>query len=267
MNILKVFPFIKLEIFNKEPCFIVKTHFLNKWRNNRDTNQKFNSEIFQYLDDNSEFNPTPTLNDGLDQNDINYNFSDIYLGLHYRLKSGIFTFSPGLSAHAYSAVNKQFSEKTTDNFFRVLPDFNMRMQLKKSEQIIFNYRMQTQFTDVNRFARGLVLNNYNSLFAGVPDLESATSHNISLSYFSFNMFNYTNVNAFVNYNKSIDNIRTSSVFEPGSVVRVGTPFNSDFADESVNVYARFQRTFWGKLKATVNGNFGYSKFNQLKQAD
>ena len=136
----------------------------------------------------------------------------MYLGLHYRLKSGIFTFSPGLSAHAYSAVNKQFSEKTTDNFFRVLPDFNMRMQLKKSEQIILNYRMQTQFTDVNNFARGLVLNNYNSLYTGTPDLESATSHNLNLSYFSFNMFNNTNVHDFVNYRKRIDNIRTSSIF-------------------------------------------------------
>ena len=231
------------------------------------SNQKFNSEIFQYLDDNSEFNPTPIINDGLDENDITYNFSDVYLGLHYRLKSGIFTFSPGLSAHAYSAVNKQFSEKTTDNFFRVLPDFNMRMQLKKSEQIILNYRMQTQFTDVNNFARGLVLNNYNSLYAGTPDLESATSHNLNLSYFSFNMFNYTNVHAFVNYRKSIDNIRTSSIFEPGSVVRIGTPFNSEFADESVSVNGRFQRTFWGKFKATLNGNFNYSKFNQFIQGN
>ena len=30
MNILKIFPFIKLEIFNKEPCFTVKTHFITK---------------------------------------------------------------------------------------------------------------------------------------------------------------------------------------------------------------------------------------------
>jgi NADH/F420H2 dehydrogenase subunit C len=30
MNILKIFPFIKLEIFNKEPCFIVKTNLLDK---------------------------------------------------------------------------------------------------------------------------------------------------------------------------------------------------------------------------------------------
>ncbi|MBT8286373.1 MAG: TonB-dependent receptor [Flavobacteriaceae bacterium] len=226
--------------------------------------QQFDSEIFQFLDNGNTFDPTPLINNGEDVNDTKYNFSDVYLGFHYRLKAGIFTLSPGFSAHAYSAKNTQFGDKTTDNFVRLLPDFNMRMQLKKSEQIILNYRMQTQFTDVSRFARALVLNNYNSLFAGSPDLESALSHNINLSYFSFNLFNYTNVFANINYNKSIDNIRTSSFFEPGSVISVGTPFNSDFADESLRISGRFQRTF-GKIRATLRGNFNYSKFNQFIQ--
>jgi len=228
------------------------------------SNQKFDSNIFQFLDDNSVFNPTPTINNGLDTNDIDYSFSDLYLGVHYRLKSGIFTFTPGVSGHAYSVKNDQFGEETTDNFFRLLPDFNVRMQLKKSEQITFNYRMQTQFTDVSRFARGLVLNNYNSLFSGVPELENALSHNVSLSYFSFNMFNYTNVFANISYNKSIDNIRNTSIFESGSVVNISSPFNSDFADESLNASGRFQRTF-GKVKATLRSSLNYSKYNQFIQ--
>lgn len=228
------------------------------------SNQKFNSNIFQFLDDGSIFNPTPTINGGLDENDIDYSFSDLYLGIHYRLKSGIFTFTPGVSGHAYSVKNNQFGEETTDNFFRLLPDFNVRMQLKKSEQITFNYRMQTQFTDVSRFASGLVLNSYNSLFSGVPDLENALSHNVSLFYYSFNMFNYTNVFANISYNKSIDNIRNTSIFEPGSVVNISSPFNSDFADESVNASGRFQRTF-NKIRGTLSGNFNYSKFNQFIQ--
>jgi len=228
------------------------------------SNQKFNSNIFQFLDDGSTFNPTPTINGGLDENDIDYSFSDLYLGIHYRLKSGIFTFTPGVSGHAYSVKNDQFGEETTDNFFRLLPDFNVRMQLKKSEQITFNYRMQTQFTDVSRFARGLVLNNYNSLYSGVPDLENALSHNVSLFYYSFNMFNYTNVFANITYNKSIDNIRNTSVFEPGSVVNISSPFNSDFADESLSASGRFQRTF-NKIRGTLSGNFNYSKFNQFIQ--
>lgn len=226
--------------------------------------QRFNSEIFQFLDDGSTFDPTPVINDGLDENDIKYNFSDIYLAAHYRLKAGIFTITPGLSAHTYSAKNSQFGTTVTDNFFRVMPDFNLRMQLKKSEQIIFNYRMQTQFTDVAKFAEGLVLNNYDRFFVGNPELENATSHNLNLSYFSFNMFNYTNVFASINYNKSIDNIRNSSLFEPGSVVSISTPFNSAFSDESLSVNGRFQRSF-GKLRATLNGNFNYSKFNQFIQ--
>ncbi|MCK0178988.1 TonB-dependent receptor family protein [Flavobacteriaceae bacterium S0862] len=228
------------------------------------SNQKFDSNIFQFFDNGSKYNPTPTINGGLDDNNIDYSFSDVYLGIHYRLKSGIFTFTPGVSAHAYSTRNEQFGTETTENFFRILPDFNMRLQLKKSEQLVFNYRMQTQFTDVSKFARGLVLNNYNSLFSGNPELENALSHNLSLFYNSFNMFNYTNVFANISYNKSIDNIRNRSNFEPGSVVNISSPFNSDFADESLSASGRMQRTF-NTVRATLNARFSYSKFNQFIQ--
>lgn len=226
------------------------------------SNQQFNSNIFQYLDDGSIFDPTPTINNGLDTNDTDYNFTDLYVGLHYRLKSGIFTFTPGVSAHAYATNNTQFGETYTDNFFRLLPDFDMRIQLKKSENINFNYRMQTQFTDVNNFARGLVLNNYNSLFSGNPTLENAVSHNVNLSYFSFNMFNYTNIFGSINYSKRIDQIRNLTNFE--SVIRINSPFNSGFADETLTAFGSFQRRF-GKLQATMRGNFTYSKFNQFIQ--
>ena len=228
------------------------------------SHQKFDSNIFQFLDDNSQLDTTPTINDGLDVNAIDYNFSDIYLGLHYRLKTGIFTITPGISAHLYNVNNTQFGQKTTDNFFRFLPDLNVIVQLKKSETLNLTYSMQTQVTDVSNFASGLVLNNYNALFSGNPALENSLSHNVNLFYYSFNMFNYTNVFASINYNKSIDNIRTESIFQPGGVIRVSTPFNSPFADESVTANGRFQRTF-GKIRGTLRANFNYSKFNQFIQ--
>ena len=226
------------------------------------SHQKFDSNIFQFLDDGSLYDSSPT--DVSDVNSIDYRFTDLYLGLHYRLKTGIFTVTPGISGHVYNVNNIQFGQKATDNFFRFLPDLNVIVQLKKSETLNLNYRMQTQFTDVSNFASGLVLNNYNSLFSGNPYLENALSHNVSLFYYSFNMFNYTNVFASLNYNKSIDNIRTQSVFQPGSVIRVSTPFNSPFADESMNASGRFQRTF-GKIRGTLRANFNYSIFNQFIQ--
>ena len=122
--------------------------------------------------------------------------------------------------------------------------------------------METDFTDVNQLARGLVLNNYSSVFSGFQELESALSHNLNLSYFSFNMFNYTNVSARLNYSKTIDRIRTSSELPAGSVISVSSPYNSNLADESASINARVQKTI-GKFRATGTGNLSYTKYNQL----
>ncbi|WP_290699690.1 outer membrane beta-barrel protein [Lacinutrix sp.] len=226
------------------------------------SNQQFDSNIFQTLDNGVELDTDPAIPEVSDVNDVKYTFTDVYLGMHYRYKTGKFTISPGLSAHSYNVANDQFNTKTTDNFFRLLPDLNVRVQLKTSENLNLSYRMQTQFTDVNQFARSVVLNNYNSTFVGNPDLENSLSHNINLSYFSFNLFNYTNVFASLNYSKNIDAIRTQSIFQPASVIRSSEPFNSDFADETFTATGRFQRRF-GKLQASIRGSFNYSKFNQF----
>ncbi len=224
--------------------------------------QQFNSNIFQFLGDGSLLSPTPTFNEGRATNDVTYNFSDIYLGAHYRLKTGKFTITPGFSVHAYGNKNMQFGETFEDNFFRFLPDFETRIQFKKSESLTLRYDMRNQFTDVTRLAEGLVLNNFNNIQFGESDLQNALSHNVSLFYSSFNLFNYTNVFARAAYSSNVDQIRGLTNFE--NVIRTSTFFNSSFADETVNVFGRVQRTF-GKIRATLNANFNYSKINQFIQ--
>ena len=224
--------------------------------------QAFDSSIFQFLSEGSSINPTPIINERSVINDVTYNFRDVYLGAHYRFKSGIFTFTPGFSIHGYGNKNEQNKTLVEENFIRLLPDFETRIQLKKSESITFNYRMQNRFTDVTRLARGLVLNNYNSIQFGTPDLQNALSHNLSLLYRSFNLFNYTNVFARVFYTNNIDQIRSLTNFE--SIIRTSTFFNSNFADESFNAFGRIQRTF-GKVRASLNSSFNYSKINQFIQ--
>nr|WP_321225400.1 TonB-dependent receptor [uncultured Psychroserpens sp.] len=229
--------------------------------------QEFNSNIFQFLDDGSFFDPVATLedNDGnllTNENDTNYNFSDVYLGLHYRLKTGKFTITPGFSVHSYGNKNTQFGETYKDNFFRVLPDFETRIQFKKSENLTFRYNMSNSFTDVTSLAEGLVLNNFNSIGYGNSELQNSLSHNLNLSYFSFNLFNYTNVFAVLNYNKNIDQIRSQTQFD--NVIRTSTYFNSNFADESFTAFGRVQRTF-KKIRASLRANFSYNKNNQFIQ--
>ncbi len=226
------------------------------------SNQQFNSNLFQFLDDGSSFNPTPTFNEGRATNAIEYNFSDIYVAARYRFKTGKFTFTPGVSFHAYGNKNTQFGTTYEDNFFRVMPEFETIIQFKKSESLRLRYNMRNTFTDVTSLAEGLVLNSFNNIQYGAPELQNALSHNVSLFYSSFNLFNYTNVFAGANYSKNIDQIRSLTNFE--SVIRTSTFFNSQFADESASVFGRVQRTF-GKLRASLRTNFNYSKINQFIQ--
>ncbi|RPD97748.1 TonB-dependent receptor [Aureibaculum marinum] len=226
------------------------------------SNQKFDSDIFQFLDNGSSEEPIPNINDIEIGNDVDYTFSDIYLDLKYRLKVGIFTFTPGISGHAYNTKSLQYNTTYKDNFFRFLPSFNTRVDIKSSENISFDYRMTTQFTDVTNIAQGLVMGDYNSFSVGTPELESSLRHNLRLNYFNFNMFSYTNINGSISYSKNVNQIRNSARFNQGSVVNISKPFNSDFSDESLSFNGRFQRSF-GKLRASLSANLSYSKYNQV----
>ncbi|MBO6607921.1 TonB-dependent receptor [Psychroserpens sp.] len=229
--------------------------------------QDFNSNIFQFLDDGSIFDPVPNITDDdgnllRAENDTQYNFSDVYVGTRYNVRTGKFTFRPGLSLHYYGNNNTQFGQDFGENFFRVLPEFEARVQFKKSESLQLNYRMSNQFTDVTTLANGLVLNSFNALAFGEPDLQNGLSHSVSLFYRSFNLFNNTNVFGGVTYNKNIDQIRSDAIFN--SVITTRTFFNSQFADETLTAFGSWQKRF-GKLITTMRANFNYSLRNQFIQ--
>lgn len=220
------------------------------------SNQKFNSNVFQILDNGIQNNITnpSTLNA------VEYAFNDSYTGLHYKFVTGIFTFNQGATLHNYLAKNTQLGTKFTNSFVKLLPDAYIKVSLKKSESLRLAYNMQVSFTDVNRVAEGFVFNNYNSLYAGNQTLENSLSHNIQLNYSSFNMFNYTNVYAFINYNKRIDAIKGNT--EQLGIDQISTSVNSVFPDESISANANFQKSF-RKFKVTIGGNVSYAKLNNL----
>lgn len=220
------------------------------------SNQNFNSNIFQILDNEGVLN----MNGDEFGNEVGFHISDIYAGLHYKVISGIFTFNPGVTLHQFNVKNEQLGTVVEDNLTSLLPDLYINAQLKKSENLRFNYRVTRSFTDVSNFAQGYVLNNYNSLYSGNRDLESALNHNVSLNFFSFNMFNFTNIFANIAYTKRIDALK-SGVNIIG-INRVSSTINSNFDDESLTASGKYERTF-GKIKAFVQGNLGWSTTNNL----
>ncbi len=224
--------------------------------------QNFDSRFFQILDNGGDFNPSPSIPGIEDEqitNDTQYNFTDIYAGLRYRLKEGIFTFTPGFTVHSYNSNNTQYGTETfTDKFTEILPEFEVVAQFKRSESLTFTYRKQVNFTDVTQIARGIVANNFDSFFFGNPELLNSTFNNVSLFYRSFNLFNNSSVFARINYSKTADQVNRNTITEPGSVVFVSESFNSPLDNESFTSFFSASKTI-RKIQFRLGGNFNYSK--------
>ena len=231
---------------------------INVTLGNTYSNQNFNSSIFQVLDNETVNN----LDNSANTNDVNYNFNDIFLGLHYKILSGKFTFTPGVSLHAYKMENEQLGTSNKQSFYRALPDFLAIYQIKKAESLTYNFSYTNNFTDINQLAEGYVFSNYNSLTKGNRFLENATAQVHSLRYFKYNMFNFENITAFSTYSKRVDAIKTRAIFN--GVNQTSSPFNSNFADETLSGNGSYGRSFLKNYKASLGANLNWSKFNNIQ---
>lgn len=220
--------------------------------------QNFNSDMYQILD-NKEVNE---LDNQVNRNDVNYRFNDAFLGLYYKILTGKFTFTPGVSLHTFNMTNTQLGTDFNQNFTRLLPDLLAIYQIKKAESLTYNFSYTNSFTDINQLAEGFVFSNYNSLRKGSRTLENATSSQHSVRYFKYNMFNLENISAFLNYSKRMDAVKTRVLFD--GVNQTSAPYNSDFADETLTGNGSYGRSFLKNYKASVAANINWSLFNNIQ---
>ena len=228
--------------------------------------QQFNSNIFQMLDDGSREDLQETQEiDGETEtlvNDVSYGFTDVFLGLHYKFKTGQFTFSPGVTLHNYNVKNDQLGLSQSQNDWRLLPDVFALWEIKKSESLRFNYALSAEYTDVNNFAEAYVFNNYNRMFRGNRLLENAFSHSYNLTYFSFNLFNYTNISGSLNYTRRLKGIKNNTQIVAINQVTVPQNIDSNFPDETFSAFGRFSKRI-KKIELAANANVSLSTSNNI----
>ena len=225
---------------------------------NTNSSQNFNSHIFQILDNGGANN----LSDAENNNQVTYAFNDVFLGLHYKVLSGKFTFTPGVSVHYYDMNNGQLGTGFNQSFYKVLPDVFALYQIKKAESLTYNFSLSNDFTDINRLAEGYVLSSFNSLFRGNRALENATSQVHSLRYFKYNMFNFENIFANATYTRKVDAIKSRVNFV--GINQSTSPFNSNLPEESLSGMGSYGRSFLKNYKASANASFNWSKFNNIQ---
>ena len=222
--------------------------------------QNFNSNMFQILDNGMQNNLSSIEN----TNDVNYAFNDAFLGVHYKILKGKFTFNPGVSFHQFSTNDEQLGTSNKRNFNRVLPDFYALWQMKKSQSLTYNFSLTNSFTDINKLAEGYVFSNYNSLFSGNRNLENSISQVHSLRFFKFSMFNMENIFANIVYTKQTDIITNRALLTGVNQESTSVNMNSNFPMESVSGMFSYGRSFARYYKASSTASLGWSKNNNIR---
>ena len=174
---------------------------------NKFLNEYFLTDDYQILDDNTihsfanrEFG-----------NDLNFKLNDLFLGVHYKFRAGIFTLKQGLYAHNYSwKINQQTNLNKSK--WVILPDFLAKIEFNKSKKININYSLKTSFSDASKFSNRFYLQSYNSVFKGNENVENNLYHTARIYYRRFSLYRGLMMHASINYNKQIRGIRSTVDF-------------------------------------------------------
>ena len=222
--------------------------------------QNFNSNMFQTLDNGTQNN----LSDSQNTNQVNYVFNDAFVGLHYKMLVGKFTFNPGVTLHQFNTSDTQLNSVNNMSFNRVLPDFFALWQMKKSQTLSYNFSLSNNFTDVVKLAQGYVFSNYNSLFSGNRFLENSISQVHSLRFFKFSMFNMENISANITYSKQTEIITNRALLTGINQVSSSVNINSNFPNESISGFFRYEKSFARYFKANGSTNISRSTNNNIR---
>lgn len=201
--------------------------------------EDFFTEDSQTLDDNT-INSFNTDDFG---NDLNFRLNDLFVGVHYKFRTGIFTFKQGVFVHNYNWTLDQ-QTRTNKNRWAILPDFLAKIEFNKSRKIQINYSLKNSFTDVSRFANRFYLQSYNSVFRGNEDLENNLFHNAKIYYTKFSLYKGLMLNASLDYKKQIQGVRNTVIFDnnnPNPALRINQfltakLFNNPSEDFTGNVH-------------------------------
>jgi hypothetical protein len=220
---------------------------------------KFLNEDF-FTDDRQILDDTTVNNFGIDGfgNDLNFKLNDLFVGVHYKFRAGIFTLKQGLYAHNYSWTlrNQTILNK---NIWVVLPDFLAKIEFNKSKKIHINYNLKTSFSDASKFANRFYLQSYNSVFRGNEEIENNLFHAARIYYSRFSLYRGLMLFASLNYNKQIKGIRNTVDFNDINQFLTVKMFNNPSEDWRGNI--NIQKTI-KNLKYKVDVGFNNSNYIQ-----
>ncbi len=231
-----------------------RNHHIYTTIGNTHQQEKFSNHNFQILDDTTINN----FSTGGFNNNTVLKHNDFFAGIHYKFRTGIFTFKQGAYLHNYKWKISQ------ENIFKknkwiLLPDFLMKIAFNKSRKVELSYNLKTNFSDASKLANRFYLQSYNSVFKGNSTLENELFHSARIRYSRFSMYRGLMLHASANYTKKIKGFNNSVNFD--GINRFISPEILDNPNENWRTRASLKKRI-KKIRYKLVGSYSSSVFTQ-----
>lgn len=194
------------------------------------------------------------------ENENEFGLQDRYVGMTWKTKWNKWVISPTLNLHQYAWRDLQLDNEQNFNKLLLLPSMYAKWNIRSNKSITYRYLTEANFMDIQKLARGFVLQDYNALFQGNRILENGlfTTHNLNYSHYDF--FSGLSVFGNLNYIRKRDDIITNTDF--AGINRLLSLVNATPVNESLNGDIRVDKSL-NKLKFEVGGKWNSFSTNLL----
>lgn len=218
-------------------------------------NSDFETAEMQLLSDNT-INNFNTAGFG---NQTKYQFNDFYIGLEYKFKIGKWTNKAGLYCHWYELKSDQIDGDYKFSKKVLLPQWNSDYEFNQSEKISLNYKLETNFPEVNQVSNRYTLQKYNLVYKGNAILQNGKYHSLNLIYSKMNMYKGIFWNGFLNYTKKTEIIRNQIGVE--GINQFNMPVLTNDPETSVLFSGSFKKKIY-RFELILNANLNWLNYYQ-----
>lgn len=203
-------------------------------------------------------------NDGF-LTDSDFNYSELYADATYTKKLGIFKFDVGVGVHNFREKTNLLTKSQSLEATKILPHIDAEIKFSNTQNLTLSYKQEYKLPNLVDLSDGYDIQNYYSVYRGFLGLTESLYHTASLQYGYFNSFNFLNFYVGGTFNRTVDNMQSSSTIIPNmqtglTFPQINSLINNPEQDQSLSGYFGINKRFSRFYSLSLNGNISYSDY-------
>lgn len=191
----------------------------------------------------------------IEQLNENMHITNRFGSIQYRKRWNKLTISPTISFNTYTFDMNSERPETSSYLF---PRMTAEYEFGNSHSLRVNYSQSLEYNDISSYTEGFILQRYNTLSFGNAGLKPAVSHRVNATYTNYNMYNFFNIYAGINFQHIEDGFTQNQ--QLSGVENVMTAINAAAANQIATAYTMLEKRF-DHWRLSVNANLSHTTLN------